>query len=441
MIRGPLLEASAGQAPGTAPVSDGKPRLAAYPATWVTTKGGNDTYWRAEAPAAAVGGRVSYVLEKHAERAFQHPNRDTGLPWQAEFHTPDGIKVARTKKEWQTLARGRLVYDRCDVVFPDHEGAAVFTRPMLSQATLARYMRDQGVRTIAETDDNYFSPIRWNLFLRRQGNQGILRQAHAHAFASMDACVFSTDWLRDRYWREFRKRFGDRGRKLEGMPEMFVCRNNIPVADWPERDPGDGRVRVGFMGSTSHLWDVHIAYAAFHAAKQMAGTETIMVGYNPADPNPDTPEFFTDADTGEDVYWETDKAKGVREKWAAVVDRHIRWVDPGKYRRAPLPFDIGVAPLHDNEFNRGRSDSKLLEFTISGAAIVAQRLPVFTSAGWRDGENCLLASSPREMAEQVVRLVRDPGLRYGLVSAAQEMVATERNEDTLKREWGYAIGR
>lgn len=436
MIRGPLLEASAGQAPGTAPPG----RLQPYPATWYTTRGGNDTYFRAEAPAAAVGGRVSYVKEKHGERAFSHPNKDTGMPWQAEFHTPDGIKVARTKKDWQTLARGRLIYDRCDVVFPDHEGAAVFTRPMLGQATLARYMRGHGIRTVAESDDNYFSPLRWNLFLRQQGNRDILRSAHAKAFASMDACVFSTEWLRDRYWKEFRKRFGTRGEKLGGMPEMHVCRNNIPVADWPERDPGDGRIRVGFMGSTSHLWDVHLAYTAFHAAKQCDNTETVIVGYNPADPNPDTPEFFHNEDSGEDIYWETEKGRTVRTRWATVVDRHIKWIDPGAYRRVPLPFDIGVAPLHNNDFNRGRSDSKLLELTVSGAAIVAQRMPVFTSAGWRDGVNCLLAGSPQEMARQVVRLIRDAGLRYELVSAAQDMVANERNEDTLRREWGCAIG-
>lgn len=435
-IRGPLHRASVESAPGTTAPK----RLQPYSATYYTVRGGNDTYFRADAPAAAIGGRVSYILEKHAERGLQHPNKDTGIPWQAEFHTPDGVKVARTKKDWRLLARGGLVFTRLDVVFPDHEGAAVFTRPMLSQATLARYMRDRGIRTLAESDDNYFAPVRWNLFLRRQGQQQLLREAHAKAFASMDACVFSTEWLRDRYWREFRKRFGERGVKLAGMPEMFVCRNCVPVADWPDRDHGDGRVRVGFMGSTSHLWDVHLAYAAFHAAKQCANVETLMVGHNPADPNPDTPESFTDAETGGEIRWETEKGRMVREKWAAVVDRHIRWIDPGRYHRVPLPFDIGVAPLHDNEFNRGRSDSKLLEFTISGAAIVAQRLPVFTSAGWRDGKNCLLAGSPSEMAHAVVRLIRDPGLRYELVSAAQDMVANDRNEATLRREWMDAIG-
>lgn len=441
MIRGPLPDLASGdlEAPGTAPSLSDKGSLTSYPAIWYTQKGGNDTFWRADAPAAATGGRVSYLKQAVADRALSYPNKDTGLPWQAEFHTPDGIRVARTKKDWQTLARSRLVYSRMDVTFPEHEGAAVFTRPCLARATLARYLRDQGVRTIAETDDNYFSPSHFNLFLRQQGKGDDLRDAHARAFASMDACVFSTGWLRDRYWREFKQRFGERGQHVAGMPDMVVARNSIAVEDWPDRDPGNGHVRVGFMGGGSHLWDIHTAYAAFANAKEHPNVETVMIGYSPGNPNPDTPESFRDEATGEDVYWETDRARRVRETWAKVIDRHIPWIDPGVYRRAPLPLDIGVAPLQMNDFTLGKSDSKLIEYTISGAAVVAQQMPVFTSAGWKHEHNCLLAGSQREMAEQVVRLIRDPGLRYELVTAAQEMVANERNTDTMRREWGAAI--
>ena len=425
------------RAPGTTPSLSPK-RVETYPAIWYTARGGNDIYWRAEAPATAVGGRVSIIKEKVAERALSYPNKDTGLPWQAEFTTLTGETViARTKGAWQKLAKGRLIFADMDIVFPEHEGAAVFTRPCLARATLARYMRGQGVRTIAESDDNYFSPSHWNLFLRRQGHGDELRDAHAKAFASMEANVFSTEWLRDRYWQEFRARFGERGQKLDGMPEMHICRNSIPRGDWPVRDEGDGKLRVGFMGGGSHLWDIHQAYAAFNNARDYPNVETVVIGYSPGNPNPDMPELRDE--NGNVIDLETPVARDVREKWAAVIDRHIPWVDPGAYRRAALPLDIGVAPLQLNDFTLGKSDSKLIEYTISGAAIVCQQHPTFTAGGWKHEVNCLMAGSQREMAVQTVRLIKDPKLRFDLVTAAQEMVWNQRNEETLRREWGYAI--
>ena len=175
-------------------------------------------------------------------------------------------------------------------------------------------MNENGVRTIAETDDNYFAPSRQNLFSREQnlGERG--HDMHAKAMASMTANVFSTEWLRDRYHREYRRRF-----KGLPLPEMHVARNCIPSWAWPERDESyDGPVRVGFMGSPSHVWDVHIAYAAFHAAKHAHAT-TVMIGYNPADPDPDIPD-----EVEVDGVWHktrSEKSLAVSAKWAKVIDK------------------------------------------------------------------------------------------------------------------------
>ena len=58
----------------------------------------------------------------------------------------------------------------------------------------------------------------------------------------------------------------------------------------------------------------------------------------------------------------------------------------------------------------GKSDSKLIEYAISGAAVVCSRHPVFERAGWVHGVNCLVAKSQEEMALHTLRAAPRPAL-------------------------------
>lgn len=401
-------------------------------ATWMVQKGSNDTWFRVDAPAEAVGGKVAYITDKQLDRATTHPNNNTALPWSMEFDTPTGTVTASTKTAWEKLRRGRLVFTDMRVVFPDHEGVAVWTRPCGRRGVLAQMMREQGILTVAETDDNYMADRWWNLHQRQVNWDDSAKDIVARTMASMDRNVFSTAWLRDRYWDEYKKRLGKKH-----LPEMFVCRNHVPRADWPERSEQTGKLRVGFMGSASHVWDVQKIYAAIHAAHEYGGAETVMIGYNPAAPDREPDELEIN---GETFQMRSEKSKRFRDGWAKVVDTHIPWIDPGEYRRAALPLDIGLAPLaRADDFTMGKSDAKALEYSISGAACVLSNSGIYNTAGWKHEVNCLMANSVQEMAEATLRLIRDPKLRYELVTAAQEMVASERNEVVLANEWSAAL--
>lgn len=399
-------------------------------ATWIVAKTGGDAYWRAEAPAKILGGKVVAIPERLMRRAFTQPNSSTPLPWRLELETDDGTPhTFSTMKAWKLFCKSRPRYDASTVrsVFPSVEGTVVWQRPDLARVALSFAMQDEGIRTVAETDDNYFADSSQNLFLRHHRFSDADRLHHARAFACQDACVFSTAHLRDVYRRELRARLGK-----QPIPELHVCRNHVPLADWPVRVEREGPIRVGFMGSSSHVWDVNLAYAAFHAAHEM-GAETIMVGYNPADPDANTAGW----DPGPEH--RSEKSREYQGKWAKVVDRHIPWVRPDEYHRASIPFDIGLAPLRTDSFTLGKSDVKAVEYTINGVAAVLQNTPVYNSAGWKPGVNCLMASNYEEFAHATLRLMRDARLRYELVSAAQELVAGERSDDAIRQEWGAVI--
>ncbi len=405
---------------------------ATIPATFIAIQTGNDVYWRVEAPARTIGAKV---VVANGPRVFSSPNRGRVFPWKlTAFHADGDITEVTTRREWKKLAASEPLLTGMESDFPAVRGTAVFIRPDLERATVAKAMQRQGIRTVAETDDNYFCDRSLNIFLRREDqNPEMNMEAHARAMASMDANVFSTAWLRDRYYKEYRARFGKKG-----LPEMFVCKNNIARAAWPTRVERDGPLRVGFMGSPSHVWDVNLAYAAFHAAKQ-EGCETWMIGYNPADPEPHAIDHVIHEETGESLDLRSTKGRDFINKWAGVIDVHVPWIVPEQYLRPALPLDIGVAPLLSNDFTLGKSDVKAVEYTINGAACVLQNLPVYNSAGWKHERNCLMGGSYRELATATVRLIRDPKLRYELVSAAQEMISTERNEDVMRDEWMEAI--
>jgi hypothetical protein len=397
--------------------------VATRPATFIYVKGRSDTTWRADWPAAVIGAATCAIPEPLVDVALTGPNESTPFPWRIWARTDQAETVIiKEAEQWRRFSASRPRIKRLAWQFPALQGAALFIRPCLARAALAKAIRHNGALTIGETDDNYFAPNRQNIVSREQalGEKGF--DLHAKAMASMDRNIFSTAWLRDRYQREFRRRFGN-----EGLPEPFVCRNCVPAWAWPELEPYEGPVRVGFMGSASHLWDVHIAYAAFHAAKHV-GARTVMIGYSPANPDPG----FTDPNRSK-------KSLDVSRKWDAVIDEHITWTDPGAYHRAALPLDIGLAPVRKNDFTLGKSDSKALEYTISGAACVLQKHPIFTRAGWVDGVNCLLARNQEDMGLQTLRLLRDPSLRRELVAAAQAMVARKRNEDVMRKEWLDAV--
>lgn len=361
------------------------------PATWYVVTGNADYYWRVMAPARAIGAKVNAIPKDGWDRLILNDNDSEAFPWRL---TEEGAE------------------------YPNHEGsAAVWTLHDLSRAVHMREMQRQGIRTVSEVDDNYLCPPRQNLFLRMNGWDEQSQVNHLKAVRTADAIIVTTQALRDIYWRRLRKQFGK-----ENVPPIHVCGNHVFAEDWPERVERDGPVRVGWMGSDAHVWDVDLAWPAMLHARN-AGCETIVMGYNPADPG---------------LTITSERALGKTKQWERAVSRDIPWREMDGTKRMQIPFDIGLCPLLHNDFTMGKSDIKALEYTISGAAVVASASPVYTE-NWVHGETALLASSPQQMLEHVDLLIRKPALRERLVQAAQQYVREERDLARHASEWREAV--
>jgi glycosyltransferase involved in cell wall biosynthesis len=85
------------------------------------------------------------------------------------------------------------------------------------------------------------------------------------------------------------------------------------------------------------------------------------------------------------------------------------------------PFDIGIMPLPDDKWSRGKCGLKALQYMALGVPTICSPVGV-NSEIIRDGHNGLLASSDDEWVEKLTRLLRSPEERARLGRAGRQTV-------------------
>jgi glycosyltransferase involved in cell wall biosynthesis len=102
--------------------------------------------------------------------------------------------------------------------------------------------------------------------------------------------------------------------------------------------------------------------------------------------------------------------------------------------------DVGVYPLADDEWSKGKCGFKAIEFMACGVPVVAAAVGVNKEIV-QDGVNGFLAATPAEWIDKLGRLLADPDLRrrfavagrrtveerYSLVVNAPKLAATLRS--------------
>ena len=84
-------------------------------------------------------------------------------------------------------------------------------------------------------------------------------------------------------------------------------------------------------------------------------------------------------------------------------------------------FDIGVMPLPETEWSKGKCSLKLLQYMAMGIPSVAQRIGMNTEV-IEDGVDGFLASGEKEWTEKLSRLIEDESLRKKMGECARAKV-------------------
>ena len=97
-------------------------------------------------------------------------------------------------------------------------------------------------------------------------------------------------------------------------------------------------------------------------------------------------------------------------------------------------FDIFLAPLIDDVFNRAKSDLKLVDGGARGIPCIASPLPMYSD--WAGG--VLFANSDSEWENQLLKLIDNRELREALGKEGRERAKT-RTIDKIGERWEGVI--
>jgi len=182
---------------------------------------------------------------------------------------------------------------------------------------------------------------------------------------------------------------------------VHVVPTTIDLADYELRpEPADRPFVVCWTGSTTTLPHFEHARAALEeAARRFPMTIKIICNSPPEQPI------------------------------AGAEMKFIPWA-PEVEGREISASHVGIMPLPDNEFSRGKCGLKALQYMAAGRPVIAS--PVGVNAEIvRPGENGFLPSTPAEFAEALVTIASSPQLRARLGANARL---------TVERDYSAALG-
>jgi len=102
-------------------------------------------------------------------------------------------------------------------------------------------------------------------------------------------------------------------------------------------------------------------------------------------------------------------------------------------------FDIGLAPLLDDEFHRSKSNNKFREYSACGVAGVYSNVNVYSECVDPGVTGILVESGPGAWYEAIARLVQDPSLRYGIQARARQFAVEHYSLDAGQEVWWEQI--
>lgn len=213
--------------------------------------------------------------------------------------------------------------------------AVVFQRQMLKDQIEAQRRMTKFSRAfkVAELDD-YLPNVPLKSVHRNQLPQDVIKSMRT-ALRQMDRLVVST---------------GPLAEALHGMhPDIRVSRNRLPSEWWGQQQGRRGRgrkPRVGWAGGVSHRGDLEMVADVVEALS--GEVEWVFMGMCPDKLRPFIHEFH----------------EGV-----SILDY------PAKL--ASLDLDLAIAPLEDNQFNRCKSNLRVLELGACGFPVVCSDVAAF----------------------------------------------------------------
>lgn len=337
-----------------------------------------------------------------------------GVGYYRQIKPSECIKDHEVKVVGKELLHfGNSLEEQWTNIFTEYDAfwTSYFSSPEAGVAVIY-HAQKFGKKFILDIDDNYFDIEKTNPTYEKF-KPGTKDRAFLSTILSFaDAITVSTQPLKEK--------IAEHIKTVHGIEkDIYVIPNMNDVSDWnytlPNKDKN--KVVIGYTGSSSHLNDLQMVLP--YIREVMAKHKHV--------------HFEIMGITGMEEFKKMlRKAKFTEEmaKRIAIVGTAETWND---YTRHLLsqPWDIGIAPLVDNAFNRCKSHIKFMEYSMMKIPVVASRVyPYLMDINGEevitDGETGFLCTN--DWVKVLEKLVLDKELRGKVGLAGYEHV---------KNNWQY----
>jgi len=196
---------------------------------------------------------------------------------------------------------------------------------------------------------------------------------------------------------------------------IYVLPNGVDFERWdavkPEPKP-EGEIRISMVLSGSHGDD-------------MAEIDHVLCAI--LEEYPDVKLYVMDAFKG-----------SIFRKLSAKARKQLiwtEWVNPGDWSswNKKMNFDIGLAPLLDNDFNRAKSNLRWLEYSAMSIPTIASDVEPHQCA--KDGETIVLARDEAEWYDKLVEMIENEELRKKIGMQAYKVAKEKYDMNVLVKEY------
>jgi len=310
--------------------------------------------------------------------------------------------------------------------FMEYPSTVIFGRiyPEASKPIeLMKAYKKQGTRVLYDLDDDIWAvdpanPSRNVSNVFKDQYEGLIREA--------DAVITPSKVLAKKI------------KKLVKGKKVYICPNAIDFNDYHERPREHDQLLIGYMGAASHWKDLSLIVDVMEKLTEKYDFTFVLQGVTGGDfesevlscqkilaqnLQPEQNDYF------QDFLAFANKLKKVKMYHLPFF---LPEINPMKLSMAD--FDIGIAPLEDNEFNRGKSCLKFYEYAAVGTPCLASDVEPYKS------ECTYLAKNTfKDWYEKLEKLIVDKEFREKLAKEQQDWVKENRSMQRVALDWEMAV--
>lgn len=301
----------------------------------------------------------------------------------------------------------------------------IFGRTYPTHFTPIKWMKEYkklGKRVLYDMDDDFWQVAKDNPSVL---TSSAMKDQYEGMIKEADAIITPSTVLMKKF------------KKLIGKKPIFLCPNGVSPEVYTERPHQNKPLTIGYMGASSHWKDLQIIgealaqlsskYEFDFAIYGLVGEplEAAMYAYRRILRDNLAPEKNPYYKSALDFH---DQIKNMRVY-------HIPFMPPELHPTvlSRADFDIGLAPLEDTEFNRGKSCIKFYEYASTGVVTLASDvLPYSEDVTYR------AKNTVKDWYNKIEKLIVDEPFRLKLLTQQQDWVRKNRSYEAIGLLWEKA---